>query len=921
MNLERIGNLDELKAFFKGLTEIALISNTDIQGKITFVNAYYCELSGFTQEELIGQRHTVHSSGHHPKEFFTDIWDTILSGKIWRGEICNKKKDGDIFWLDTIITPVKDQHGQIKEFVSFSFDITEKQLQQESLRTKANEKSDQVNFLESMRNNASHSIISVDTTGLVTSFNKRAEDLLGYKADEVVGKVTPSIWHLPEEVLARSEEYSEKFNRRVEPGLDTFTCHANAGIYNDLEWTYVTKSGEHVPVLLSITALKNEQGEITGYVGLSNSLSERKKLEQELKESNEYLSLALSGASIGIWDWYLTDNSVKFDRGWAEMLGLDVSKIPMELSTWESRVHPEDIKQCYADIQDYMDGKTAQYENVHRMKHADGHWVYILDKGKFSDWDSEGKPTRFTGTHIDITEHENTKAKLSLFYENSPIGFAFCDLDGNLIDVNERYRELLGYTLEELQELSYWDITPKKYEEQEAIQLELLGRKGKYGPYRKEYRRKDGSLVPVELNGFIVENYDGQKGIWSIVEDITEKVKAEQEVQQQKQISLHNAKLASIGVLAGGVGHEINNPLTIVRGYLDSITRKFKNQKNVSFEEIEKYLKKMDLATLRIANIVNGLRAFSRGDRDESQRFDVAVAIEETISLLREIYEKEEITLSLNLPSGENEFFIEGNRGKFQQVLMNLISNAHDAVLESWNKNINVNLSKANHHLSIIVQDSGIGMSEETMEKIFDPFFTTKDVHQGTGIGLSIAHGIVQDMHGRIEVDSQVGKGTKFTLDFPLCLHDTEVEVTSQVFQNQNKQFTGRVLIVDDEEEIRDLMAEIIKLYGFEVALACNGQEAFDFYLENAHLIDLVISDMKMPKMNGIELLKNIRSQAELNQPKFFFITGGVGSSLEKEQQELLDLFDGIIYKPFDHIEFEKLLLNHFPQNFNAQSA
>lgn len=134
--------------------------------------------------------------------------------------------------------------------------------------------------------------------------------------------------------------------------------------------------------------------------------------EEELSELNTYLGLALEGTKLGIWDRYLADNSVKFDRRWAEMLGLDHSTIKMELATWESRVHPDDLEHCYADIKAYMDGNTSHYRNIHRMKHANGEWIYILDQGKYSGWDELGNPTRFTGTHLEVTEQKRQEIEI-----------------------------------------------------------------------------------------------------------------------------------------------------------------------------------------------------------------------------------------------------------------------------------------------------------------------------------------------------------------------------------------------------------------------------------------------------------------------------------------------------------------------------
>jgi PAS domain S-box-containing protein len=193
-------------------------------------------------------------------------------------------------------------------------------------------------------------------------------------------------------------------------------------------------------------------------------------------------------------------------------------------------------------------------------------------------------------------------------------------MQGNLIDVNKQYEEITGYSLEELKKLSYWDITPKKYEEDEARQIESLKETGKYGPYRKEYIKKSGEIIPVELNGFVVNDFDGQEGIWSIVEDISEQLKQENDILQQKQIALQQSKLASIGELAAGVGHEINNPLAIAKGNLITLDRKI-DKGDMDPESIKNDIRKIQSATDRIVRIVKGLRTFSRSDVSEVKDF------------------------------------------------------------------------------------------------------------------------------------------------------------------------------------------------------------------------------------------------------------------------------------------------------------
>lgn len=479
-----------------------------------------------------------------------------------------------------------------------------------------------------------------------------------------------------------------------------------------------------------------------------------KFLEFNSEDLIQYLDLALEVSNLGIWDWYLDDNSFKFDRRWAEMLGLDYEKIDMELETWESRVHPDDLERCFADIKAYMDGETDFYENIHRMKHNDGHWVYILDRGRFSAWDEEGKPTRFTGTHFDITSSERYRQKLGLFFDKSTIGFAFCDMDGRILEANPAYLNIVDYTLDEITKLSYWELTPRKYEKDEELQLISLNNKKRYGPYRKEYIKKDGTLVPVELNGFIVEDYDGQKGIWSTVQDISEKARLESDV-------LRNSKLASIGVLAAGVAHEINNPLTIIKGFFDKLKKDYSDDVNFM-----KTAENIDKGIERIIQIVSGLSTVISFDSSQQIEFDLIKTVLDVVSDFERNLKDDLVEFTLDVPKGLS-FLIDGNEGKLYHSILNLLTNANDAVSANEKGIISFSLMIENSDAIIVVKDNGHGMNSEVQSQIFDPFFTTKKINEGKGIGLFIVFNYVKSLQGDISVKSVEGKGTEFTIRLP----------------------------------------------------------------------------------------------------------------------------------------------------------
>lgn len=677
------------------------------------------------------------------------------------------------------------------------------------------------------------------------------------------------------------------------------------GIPFESDFEFVTAQGKKKWVHSKGFPKVDKNGNVTSILGTFQDITLKKLNEIELKSSKDYLDLALEGAGLGIWDWCLLDQSVKFDERWAQMLGLNVSEIPMELSTWESRVHPDDLKKCYSDIKAYMDGHTEYYENVHRMRHKDGHWVYILDRGRFSDWDKDGNPIRFTGTHFNISELEGTKQKLSLLYQNSPFGFAFCDTAGTLRDMNKKFEEITGYSADELKKLSYWDITPEKYRDEELNLLKTLKSTGRYGPYRKEYKNKKGQLVPVELNGFIIKDFDGKEGIWSIVEDVTQKVAQEKELLNQKQFAAHHAKLASIGELAAGVGHEINNPLAIVKGYLCVLEKKIEKG-SIDFNEIRSYVDKINVAIERITRIVQGLRTFSRSDASEVSNFSPTDAIEESFDMLNEIYEKDGIRLTFKNQL-DKPCAVHGNRGKFQQIIMNLVSNAKDATQGKPVRTINLNIQNQESKLTIEVVDNGCGFPDSLKEKIFAPFFTTKEVNKGTGIGLSLVHSFIKELGGNIRVESKVGEGSKFTLELP-ALFGSLPRSESQAPSKSDAHFKMSVILADDDEGIRFILTDLLEGMGLNVTTVVNGKEALDLYLKQPHKFDIIISDMKMPELDGPTLLKRLRENLDVPQPKFIFITGGININFEDKDNDLNKMIDGYLLKPFARNKIVEIL-------------
>lgn len=418
-------------------------------------------------------------------------------------------------------------------------------------------------------------------------------------------------------------------------------------------------------------------------------------------------------------------------------------------------------------------------------------------------------------------------------------------------------------------------------------------------------------LVPLVLNdeilGLIVLNLDyghlkssiEVHALEFLSRPISELIKKSQ-VNDQLEIETrkmnHYSKLASIGELAAGVGHEINNPLSIIMGYVNSAKRNLESD-NFNKEKVISYLDKSKIAGDRIGKIVQGLRTFSRSDESNISEFNFNEALMESIGLVEDIYIKEGVLIKYDESIRHAKHWMMGNRGRLQQVIMNLLSNAKDATEGNPKRIIEVKLQISNK-IILYVKDNGHGIADDIKEKIMEPFFTTKGIHKGTGLGLSLVHTIVKEHDGELELTSSVNEGTCFKLSFP------KIEVQEVLEEKEDRVLDTpcnlKIAVVDDEEEIRTLMTLILERFGYQVKCYENGKEAYEAYLEKPDEIDLIITDVQMPIMTGQELVLKIRKNHEIPQPKLIIFTGGTNVDFETENSEVNSAIDGYFFKPFN---------------------
>ncbi len=501
---------------------------------------------------------------------------------------------------------------------------------------------------------------------------------------------------------------------------------------------------------------------------------------------------------------------------------------------------------------------------------------------------------------------EDSERQYRELVENAHEGIWVVDENGVITFANQRlstilaYEEMLGRNIDQL-------VTPDK--KRGLLQLLVQNMRGVVAQEEILMLRKDGELVSAIISSVPIMEGDRYKGSFAMVTDITDKKRMETKL-------LHQQKMESIGTMAGGIAHDFNNILTGVLGYASLLKHRLQDQ-----PEAQRFIEIIETSSLRAADLVRQLLAFSRGTQPEDLQVVYPNRVIRETSRLLESSLGKDVQIELDLRSGVPP--IAANSTQVQQALLNLCLNARDAMPQGGKISIataEVDLdvdssttyknlaAEPGQYVRIRVADNGIGISQENLDKIFDPFFTTKEVGKGSGLGLAMVYGIVQNAHGYVHVQSEEGKGTVFDLLFQVASAREREPTLGQLKPGLEGDET--ILLVDDEPMVRDLGTEILRSYGYRIVHAANGMEALEIYESRGAEIDLVILDLLMPNMSGKETLERLR---QLDPTVKILICSGYGSR-EDDSQPLVDDDTPLVHKPFkpeELVHAVRQLLDH----------
>ena len=508
----------------------------------------------------------------------------------------------------------------------------------------------------------------------------------------------------------------------------------------------------------------------------------------------------------------------------------------------------------------------------------------------------------------DITERARAAAALKIseahhrsVFEGAVHGIYRGTLDGRFLDVNPALVAMLGYSsAEEVLKLSVSQDVFAKPEEG----LRLLHKWELTGEITEEveWKRRDQRLITVRLRGRVLgTEHQRAKGLELIAEDVTERRVLEEQLRQA-------LKIEAMGQLAGGMAHEFNNYLGIVLGYSELLL-----EEAGAAEGLRRKVAEIKGATQTAASLTRQLLALSRRQVLEPKVLDINSVVWETHKLLRHLIpETIELVpmLEPNLPP------VEVDPAQIQQILINLVVNARDAMPQGGKVVIETALAEldeeyASRHIEVLpgyyvmltVSDTGAGIDEQTQARIFEPFFTTKQAGKGTGLGLSTVYGIVRQSGGHITFESALRRGTRFRIYLPpMAVTGPQVEHETAPVASEVLGGTEAVLVVEDEPALRALISVSLEKRGYTVLVAEDGAAAIRILENNPGDIDLVVSDIMMPKLNGLELRKKAISLVP--EMRFLFISGYAEDTIGQTAHLPEDA--GYLEKPFLPVELAR---------------
>lgn len=854
------------------------IFQTDGKGECLFVNPRWIEIAGLSEEEASGQGWANALHPEDKEQVFTRWYETAAQGEEFTMEYRFRTPAGKVSWVLGNAIAIHNRAGETTGYLGSLTDITERKQAEDKL------------YLTQTLLQEAQRIAKMGSWSRDLKTNERWWSEQFYR----IINLNPNDAMPDVENLINTIIYPEDRDRIYQMVMDCI----EKGVPYQTEARFLLPDDSIGYLFICGRVERDSQGNLTRYYGVAQDISEFKQVELELRESKERYRSVVKSMHEGIVIQQADGTITSCNASAEKILGLSAEQIKGR-DSYDSRwrtIHEDGSpfpSENHPPMIALRTGKPC-VDTVMGIYKPSGELVWILVHSEPLFLPGENIPHAVVSSFSDITQRKEAEDKIAeqaQLLDITTDAILVKDLDETILYCNRSAEKIYGWTKEELigntaNELLYREIST---ELEEALYYVV-----ETGSWQGELHKvtKTGKNIIVASRWTLVHDEAGKaKSILTVDTDITEKKQLENQF-------LRTQRLESLGTLASGIVHDLNNMLTPILAIAQLLPLKLNSRES----DCSEMLTMLENSAKQGADLVKQILTFARGNEGKRTVMQVKHLLKDIEQFAKRTFAKS-IVIERNLPQDLLTVFADPTQ--IHQVLMNLVVNARDAMpnggtitIAAQNLYIDESYAKMNieaqvgNYVVVTIADTGTGIPPEVIERIFEPFFTTKQLGKGTGLGLSTVIGIVKNHGGFIEVNSQLGKGSQFKVYLPSTQEtrtETAQENTTQIGNSE------LILVVDDEPAIREILKTTLESQNFEVLIAKDGIEAISTYVQNKKKISLLLIDMMMPEMDGATAIQTLQ---QLNPQVQLIAMSGLAST-EALAQAAGTGIQGFLAKPF----------------------
>ncbi|WP_114947192.1 PAS domain S-box protein [Microvirga calopogonii] len=830
---------------------------------IVYVNEAFCRITGYSPEEAIGRNCRFLQASGTDQNVVAQIREAVSAGRAVSAELLNRRKDGSEFWNHLFITPICSESSELRFFLATQVDVTRAQQSKtvQAALEASKKELDQTN--ERLR-------LTLTVAGTGGSWdwdipNRR------FTADARFAAL-----HDLDSTEAARGLPTEDFFKAIHPHDRRRIRLAVGGILNGAEifskeYRLLASDGSVRWALARGRCHYGADGKPIQFTGVVTDITEQKHVEERLR-------IAQSAGGIGTFEYVDGYATVNVSEEFCRLLGLHSSNV-LPVRTVNSLIEPGDRA-----LVEQSSSEGASYVEFRIRRANDSKLRWLARRGEYVR-DAETAGLRFIGVIYDITAAKESEARLRELNEKlesrvekrtrerdrlwslSSDLFSVCDSGGYLNAVNPAWTQLLGYREDEIvgTRIDAWI-----HEEDRALGnslLETLQQGRAIADIDIRVSAKDGSYRWINWTFAPAEDV-----FYSVGRDVTQRKQLEDQLRQSQ-------KMEAVGQLTGGIAHDFNNLLTGIVGSLDLLQSRMAQGR---LDRLDRYINAATASANRAAALTHRLLAFARRQPLDPKPVEPNRLILSMEDLLRRTLSE---SIQLRIVASDDIPLTLCDPNQLESAILNLAINARDAMPDGGVLTIETSISNLDRvyatsqqdvspgrYVTISVSDTGTGMPADVLAQAFDPFFTTKPLGEGTGLGLSMVYGFAKQSEGHVRIYSEVGRGTTVKIYLPCHAGELEGEAPASALSETHRAEAGEtVLVVEDEPVVRSLILEVLADLGYQALEAVDGPAGLKI-LESKQRVDLLVSDVGLPGLNGRQLADHARLMRP--QLKVLFITG-----------------------------------------------